>query len=132
MKPDPTVKKETVYIAVFSLLCSVLMQGVFLVVGKWDYTVLLGNLLGWMTAVGNFFFMGLTVQRAVGEEPQQAERRVRASQSYRLICQGIILVLAAVLSCFHLVAAAVPLLFPRVAVQLRLMFNNKKDGGDAR
>jgi len=40
---DPTVKRETGYSLIVSLLCSILMQAVFLVVGKWDYTVLAGS-----------------------------------------------------------------------------------------
>ena len=45
-KVDAVVMKETRYIAIAVLLCSMLMQAVFLIIGKWDYTVLLGNLLG--------------------------------------------------------------------------------------
>ena len=33
---DPTVKRETRYILLVSLLCSMLLQAVFLVLGKWD------------------------------------------------------------------------------------------------
>ena len=127
---DPAVKRETTYIAAVTLLLSALMQIVFAVIGQWNLAVLFGNLLGGVTAVGNFFLMGLTVQKAVAEEEKKAARRVRASQSYRLILQGVALVLAAVLDCFNLWAAALPLLFPRVGVQLRPLFNKQTDGGD--
>ena len=93
--------------------------------------MLFGNLLGAAAAIGNFFLMGLTVQKALSEEQKQAARRVRTSQSLRLILQGAALVLAAVLDCFNLWAAALPLLFPRVGVQLRPLFSKKKDGGGA-
>ena len=43
---DQTVLTETGYIAVWEVIFSVLMQAVFLIAGIWDYTVLLGNLLG--------------------------------------------------------------------------------------
>ena len=81
MTIDKTVAKETRYIAVWVLAFSVLMQVVFVLIGDWDYTVLLGNLLGAATAVGNFLLMGLTVQKAVAEEPKDAARRIRMSQS---------------------------------------------------
>ena len=61
MKVDKTVAKETEYIAFFSVVLSVLMQAVFLIIGKWNYTVLLGNIWGIIIAVGNFFVMGLFV-----------------------------------------------------------------------
>ena len=39
-KIDATVKKETLYIFAFSFVLSVLMQSVYLILNKWDYTVL--------------------------------------------------------------------------------------------
>lgn len=45
MKIDATVRRETIYIAVWVGILSLLMEAVFLIIGKWDYTVLLGNLL---------------------------------------------------------------------------------------
>ena len=39
------IKNETRYIAVWELILSAAMQAVFLVAGRWDYKVLLGNLL---------------------------------------------------------------------------------------
>lgn len=128
---DPIVKRETAYITIVTVAFSALMQVVFFLMGKWDLTVLFGNLLGVVAAVGNFFLMGLTVQKALLEEQKKAARRVRASQSYRLILQGAVLVLAAVLpTCFNLWSTALPLLFPRVGVQLRPLFSKKMDGGD--
>ena len=45
-KIDPTVQKETKYIAAVVIVLSAAMEAVFLVLGKWNYTVLLGNALG--------------------------------------------------------------------------------------
>ena len=44
-KIDPTIKKETLYIAAFVIIFSVLMQSVFLIIGKWDVEVLFGNII---------------------------------------------------------------------------------------
>ena len=44
-KLDPVVIRETRYVALCVFLLSILTQAVFLIIGKWDYTVLLGNLL---------------------------------------------------------------------------------------
>ena len=59
-KIDPTVKRETYYIGVWVLLLSAVLQSVFLILGKWNYTVLLGNVLSAALAVGNFLLLGLT------------------------------------------------------------------------
>ena len=64
-KLDATVKRETLYVAFMTLILSVLMQAIFLIVGEWDYTVLLGNLFGGGVAVLNFLLMGLAVQTSL-------------------------------------------------------------------
>ena len=43
---DPTVKKETAYAAIWVTALSFIMQAVFLLLGKWNPSVLLGNLIG--------------------------------------------------------------------------------------
>lgn len=121
MKIDKTVIKETKYIASFVMIFSVLMQAVFLMISKWDYTVLIGNLWGIIIAVGNFFVMGLFVQKAVTQDEKEARQTVRASQSLRM---AAIFVLAAVgLIIFKQtparVAIVLPLIFPRIAIMLR-------------
>lgn len=126
MKIDKTVLQETRHIAKWIIVLSVLMEAVFLVINKWNYTVLLGNLLGGATAVGNTLLLGLMVQKAVKQEEKAAKRTVQLSQSGRLMAQGLLLVLAAVLPFFNLWAAAIPLLFPRIAVMASRWIVDKK------
>ncbi len=128
---DPTVKRETCYIAGFVLIFSVIMELAFLLAGAWDITVLLGNLLGGLVAVGNFFLMGLTIQRALGKSEKDAAARMKLSQSLRLIMQLLFCAVGAAAPCFNLTASVVPLLFPRVAVMLRPLLNKKDKVEDA-
>lgn len=69
MKIDPAVRKQTERVAAGTAVLTVLMIAIFLILGKFDYTVLLGALLGFLTAVGNFFLMALTVQHLTGSMP---------------------------------------------------------------
>ena len=118
-KVDKTVLKETKYIAAFVVIFSALLQAVFLIIQKWDYTVLLGNLLGASTAVGNFFLMGLTVQKAVTKDEMEAKKVIKTSQTLRnfgLFVIGMIGVLAPV---FNTITVLVPYFFPRIAILLK-------------
>ncbi len=121
---DPTVKKETIYIALWTLILSVLMQAVFLVIGKWDVTVLTGNLLGGAAAVLNFLSMGITVQNAVTKEEKEARELVRTSQTLRMFGLVIVTVIGALVPVFHLWSVVLPLLFPRVAMMFRPLFRH--------
>lgn len=70
---DQTVRKETCYIALSVLILSLFMESIFLIIGRWNYTVLLGNALSAAVAILNFFFMGLTVQGQYKKKKRKLE-----------------------------------------------------------
>lgn len=119
MKVDKTVIKETKYISFFVIILSVLMQSVFLIISKWDYTVLLGNIYGAAIAVLNFFVMGLYVQKAVGQDEKEAKQTVKASQSLRFAAIILLAGVGVVIPVFNPVTVVIPLVFPSIAVFLR-------------
>ncbi len=125
-KIDPTVLRETGYIATMVFIFSLLLQSVFLIIGKWDYTILTGNLLGFVAAVGNFFLMGLSVQSSLNKEEKDAKSLMKLSQSLRLLLLFVIVLVGYLLSVFNTLAVVIPLLFPRIAVALRPLFMKKK------
>lgn len=129
MKLDKTIYKETAYIAIWTLIFSVLMNAVFLVVKKWDLTVLWGNLLSFAGGVLNFFLLGVTVQKALNFEEKKAKNAMKLSQSLRLLMTFVIAVVGVVLKCFNTVAVLVPLIFPRIAIAMRPLFDKKTSKG---
>ena len=124
-KIDPTVKKETKYIAYWVFLLSVIMQAVFIVIGKWNYTVLLGNLLTAVAGVLNFFFMGITVQKALTKDEKAAKSTMRVSQLYRMLFLVVVVVVGVYAPCFDMWAVLIPLFFTRIAVGFRPIINRK-------
>lgn len=111
--------KETRYIAITVLILSALMQAVFLIIGQWNYTVLLGNLYGAVIAVGNFFLMGLTVQKCLTMEPDDAKKRMKLSQQGRLLMLLVFCMIGAALPWLNTIALLVPQFFPRIGVTVR-------------
>lgn len=124
-KIDKTVQKETGYIALWVLIFSALMQAVFLVIGKWDLTVLFGNLLGFAAVVGNFFLMGLSIQKSLSKDPKDAKGYMQFSHSMRLIMLLLVAVIGYIVPLFNLWSVVIPYLFPRVAIALRPCFDKK-------
>lgn len=128
-KIDKTVLRETAYIAVFSLIFSLLIQAVYLLIGKWNYTVLLGNLMGYIAAVGNFFFMGVTIQSALGKDEAEAKTAVKFSQVARMFMLCVFAGLGVFLDCFDTIAVIIPFIFPRIAIALRPFYDKKHGEG---
>lgn len=135
-KIDKTVKKESLYILIFSLILSVLMQGICLIVCAlssldYSYTYVTGNLVGAAVAVLNFFLMGLTVQKAVNTDEKTAKTRLKFSQSLRSAGMFLVIALCVLFKdYFNIVTLLVPLFFPRIAITFRPLFD--KDKGDDR
>ena len=125
IKVDKVIWRETAYIAVWVLIFSTLLQSVFLMFGMWDTTVLLGNLYSGVIVVLNFFFMGLSIQKAVSKGEKDVKNYIKAMGTLRLLILFGLVVVGALLSqkaIFNIWAVIVPLFFPRVAIAFRPYF----------
>lgn len=149
MTIQPAVKKETARVAIGVGIMSALMIAVYLIVGKFDCTVMLGALLGTCAAIGNFFLMALTVQKAtesmpvlpkkeeeapengeegeernepLSDEARQAGKSMQASYILRMLGLAVIAIIAAKLPAFDLLATALPMLFPHIVITLMKNF----------
>lgn len=128
-KIDETVMRETRYIAGVTIILSVIMEAVFLIIGKWDYTVLLGNIFGGAVAVVNFLLMGITVQKAVLKDEKEAATLMKLSQTLRNMMLLITCVVAIAVPFMNGVAAVIPLFFPRIAISLIPLRDRKAING---
>ena len=137
-KIDPVVKKETTYVVLWTLILSALLHCVFFIIGKWDWRVSTGNLLGSAAAILNFYLMCLGIVAAVNkEEEKDAKTVIRMSQSLRMLMLLLIAVLGVALPYFNKWSVLISLFFPRIAVMFRAAFlkknekeSLKKDGDD--
>lgn len=119
IKIEPAVKQETKRIALGVITMSVIMEIVFVAAGRFNYTVLLGNLLGGGWAILNFFIMALAVQKSVRKElPQEAKLVLQNSYTKRLLCLVAVLLIGIKVSYFYWLAVVIPLFFPRITIAI--------------
>lgn len=126
-KISRVVLQETLYIGVWALILSAIMQAIFLIVG-WEYQMLFGNLLGAVAGVLNFFLLGLTVQKATASgDVKYAKNFMKLSQAGRMLFLVAIGIVGAVIpSVFNIWATLIPLFFPRIALLIRPLFFTKE------
>ena len=135
MKLQKAVKDETIFVALGSLILSVLMVIVFFALNSafpdkvpMDASVLIGAIGGCAVAVGNFFLMALTVQKVAGiENYEQAYRSMQISYRYRTFLQLIWCVLSMVLTFINPVAGMLPLLWPSLLIKGKGIINGVKN-----
>ena len=123
------VKKETSFIFTGTFLACVLVVVCFFILHQvvpgyapFDYTVFLGAIGGLIVAVGNFFWMGLTVQKISGmseEEKDRARSTMAVSFRYRTMMQLLWVVVAIFVPAINLVSAIIPLFIPSILIKIR-------------
>ena len=135
MKLQKAVKEETIFVALGSLVLSVLMVCAFFGLNRvlpeqvpMGLPVILGAAGGCAVAVGNFFLMALTVQKVAGiENYDQAYRSMQVSYRYRTFLQLIWCVLCMVLKFINPVAGILPLLWPSLLIKGKGIINGVKN-----
>ena len=76
MNLDPEVRKELLKMARDCLILSLVMALGFLVLGKLNAAAVYGLLIGYVMAVGNFYFLSVGVTRALDSGDEAAAKRV--------------------------------------------------------
>ena len=130
MDSRKVVLHQTLTVTVGVLLCTAAMVGVFAALGKFEWNVLWGALVGWLAISLNHLFLGITVSNAADRaekgETKAAQNMVSLSSTVRLVCMGGAVVLAIMLGA-NAVAAALPLLFARPVLMVTEFFRKKGD-----
>ena len=125
MKLDPIIRRETKHLALGIGVADLLMIAVFVLLRRFDYTVVTGAILGTAAAVLNFLLLGITVQTAANQQDGQ-KKLVQASYSLRMMMLCLTVILGAVLPWFHTVAVIVPLLLNTPIILLLQAIDRKK------
>jgi ATP synthase I chain. len=118
-KVDDAIRKETIYVALTVLVLSALMESVYLMIGRWDLSVLLGNLLGGGAGIANFFLMGLGLQSALDKDEKGAKATVAFSHTMRFFLMALVLVLAVLVDIFSIIPTVLGLFFPSIGIYLK-------------
>ncbi|MGM9631252.1 ATP synthase subunit I [Butyricicoccus sp.] len=109
---------------------SVIMVVVFAIIGKFDYTVLLGALLGGGSAILEFFLMALAVQKSVQRDtPEEAKLVIQNSHTRRLLLLAVVVIVGIKLPYFNWIAVVLPLIFPKLIIYAKTLpiFRRKEE-----
>ena len=123
---------ETRKIAIGELITAALIILVYALLDKFHYTVVTGSLLGALVATANIFFIGLSVTRSLDKSTEfEAKKITMLSYMLRMAGIALALVLAFKSPYFDGIAAAIPLLTPRLIIFISSFFEkNKSDQQD--
>ncbi|MBQ3168607.1 MAG: ATP synthase subunit I [Clostridia bacterium] len=123
------VRRETAQIAIGEMLLVGAMIAVFAILGKFDWTVLVGGLTGGILTILNFYIMALNAvsasDKAVKNDVTGGKALMHFSYIARYAVIFVILCVLAVTKAGHPVACALPLVFIQPVIYLREFFRKK-------
>ena len=95
-----------------------------------DYTLLVGGVWGNIAGVGNFWLMGITAEKAVRRrDPKAAQSYMNTMYCIRYLGLFLVMTAAAVLPFVNVVTAAVPLIFPRIIITIKALWEERSRRG---
>ena len=128
MKLQAASKKELGRIAAGTLVGTallILILWLLSLLGIGTFTpsrIFLGAGIGCFIAIFNFYLLCITVQKAVDiQDQKQMKMKFQVSYNFRMLLQAGWVVIALLVPGIHVVAGAVPLLFPHAIIILLQM-----------
>jgi ATP synthase I chain. len=134
MKLSAEVKKNIVCVSGISLSLSLIMVGVFALLGQFTLVILWSALYGCFFACFNFYLLAITVTKAMGREEKG---KAMASISYTV--RSLMMLLGGIFAVAYLaynpIAVVIPYIFPRISIniiQITMAKKERKEEGGER
>ena len=125
MHPNESVKRETGYVLIGSVILCAVMLIVFLIIGQMDVKVLLGALCGYVLGCGNFFLMAMNCQKVAEnynpenkEEVNRAQIKLRSSYLTRTLLMLAVLIVIIKTDYVNWITAIIPVVFPTLIMRI--------------
>lgn len=123
------VLRKTAIVAIGQALCVAVMIGVFVLLGYFDRSVLLGGIFGGLIAIGNFFVMAvcadLAADRAEKGDPKAGQALVKLSYFGRIAVIALLMFALVKSGLCHVLAVVPPLIFNRPILTLSEFFGKR-------
>ena len=124
------VWKQTLGITVGEVICLGVMYGVYALLHKLAWPVILGGVMGAVLAIGNFFFMAviatLAADRAQAQDVEGGKKLMKSSYPLRILVLAAALILCAASNYFDILALGLPLLFVRPIILAKEFFRKER------
>ena len=121
--------RQTGIVALGEALGVAAMTGIFVLLGKFDISVLWGGIVGGLVAIANFFVMAIGVNiaadKAQNQDVKGGQAAIKGSYLLRMILMVVVLVAFAKSGICNVIALVVPLVFVRFTLTLWEFFRRK-------
>ena len=124
-----SIWRETGIIALGQVICVAAMLGVFMLLGRFDMSVLLGGIVGGVLGVVYYMTMvicaNIAMKKALDQDVKGGQAVMQLSQLLRMIGLFAVLVACALTKQMNLLALALPIVFVRPILGVADMIQRK-------
>lgn len=122
-----SVKTDVLRVAAGNFALGAVMVLIFAIAGYFSQRVVWGALLGCSFVSLSFLWLAISVSRNVEKDPKNAQQRVSATYTLRLLCAAAVILLAVKAPCFNAIAAIIPLFYQRFVVMFVGKMRTRED-----
>ena len=94
---------------------------------SFNYSLITGAVYGMILCAANFFFLGKSAQAALRRSAKSAQTYMNTMYCLRYLGLFALLAAAALVPFINLIAAVIPLFFPKVIITIRAIIEKKED-----
>lgn len=121
--------RQTGVVALGEALGVAAMIGIFVLLGKFDMSVLWGGIVGGLVAIANFFVMAIGVNiaadKAQNQDVKGGQAAIKGSYALRMLVMAVVLFAFAKSGICNVIALVIPLVFVRFTLTLWEFFRRK-------
>lgn len=113
-----SVKTDVLRVGLGNFLSGAVMVLIFAVLGYFSPQVVYGAVLGSAFVTLSFLWLAVSVSKNVERDPKNAQARVSATYTLRLLCAAGMVILAIKSPLFNWAAAVIPLFYQRFVIMI--------------
>lgn len=121
--------QQTLQIAIGEAVCLGIMYGVYALLHRLAWPVVLGGLIGGVLAAANFFAMAvvatLAADKAEAQDVEGGQKLMKSAYPIRILVLAGVLIACAASGYFDVLALLLPLLFVRPVIMILGFFGKK-------
>ena len=126
------VKTDVLRVTAGNFILGAVMVLIFLLAGQFSLSVLWGALLGNAFVSLSFLWLAVSVSKNVEKDPKNAQQRVSATYTYRLLAAAAVILIAVKFDMFNWVSTVIPLFYQRLVVMVAGKIRAKEDNREVK
>lgn len=126
------VKTDVLRVTAGNFILGAVMVLIFLLAGQFSLSVLWGALLGNAFVSLSFLWLAVSVSKNVERDPKNAQQRVSATYTYRLLAAAAVILIAVKFDMFNWVSTVIPLFYQRLVVMVAGKMRAKEDNREVK